>query len=415
MQISENNKARFRAALYFLALGGALLSVMLTFMDVKSAKVSFYWTFYFSLAGVLFHYKQYDRSRLWLLGLLLAFGLTKVIWFYWEYLGKVNFNPYNDYLNAGKRLLLAGVIGYWLFGQMHRFQRRSLDFIRYGLLIGFAAATIFGFYQYFGSASRVEFALNRATISAYGYAMLSMMVLFLLAAERHTLINILACLGIFLLSYFVLMQTGTRNMIVAYPLIILAVGVVQFRHFGWKTLFAVIVTLGVLLSLSYKPVIKPRIDRTLSEYTIYENNDGNENGSLTTRLAMWKVGAYCLQQHPFGMNSEARTACFEHYVNTYHKDKVSLIYEKVHLHNEVLDTASLQGIQGAVVLLLFYFAPIVYALRRRNALLLAVMLGVVVSGLTDVVFISRELTVCVALMMIIAEIWRAQTRSDLRR
>lgn len=396
-------KMDFRSAFYFLALATMLLTIMVTFIDVKGAKVLFYWTFYFSLAGILSDWRACDKSRLWFIGLLAAVGLSKVLWFYWEYLGDSDYNPFNDYLNSGKRLLLACVVGYWLFSQMKKHQLKSFWLLRSGLILAFAAATLFGFYQYFSDMHRVVFALDRATISAYGYAMLSTMVLFLLASEKHTLANILLCLLVFCLSYFILVQTGTRNMMAAWPLIILVVGALQFRHFGWKSLLGVLAALAVVIGLSYKPMIEPKLNATINEYNTYVSSDGNKFGSLTSRLSMWKVGAFCLNQEPLGMKSEERTACFQHYVKTRHQDKISLMYEKVHLHNELLDSATLQGIQGALVILLFYIALVVYACRTRNAMLLAVMLGVIVSGLTDVVFISRELTVCVALMLLVCE------------
>lgn len=406
----RRNTEQLRTVFYFLTLVSAMLSIMLTFIDIKAAKVLFYWSFYFSLAGILFNRKDVDRSRLWFLAMMAILGASKLIWFYWEYYDGPDYTTYNDYMNAGKRLLLVCVTGYWLFSQMQHFRAKSILCIKYGLLTAFAAATAYGFWQYFSDMHRVEFALDRATISAYGYAMLSMVVLFLLASEKHSPGSMLCCLAIFLLSWFVLMQTGTRNMMAAYPLIILVVGVLQFRHFGLKSLLAILVAVGVLVALSYKPIIKPKLDTTFQEYTLYNQSNGNENGSLTTRLAMWQVGWWCLSAHPLGMKSEDRTACFQRYVDTYHKDSVSMLYEKVHLHNEVLDTASLQGIQGAVVLLMFYLSLVVYALRSQNSLLLAVMLGVIVSGLTDVVFISRELTVCVALMLVVCEMWNALTR-----
>ncbi len=400
----------FRAVFYLLALACTLLTIMVTFIDVKGAKVLFYWSFYFSLAGILFNLKEYDKSRLWFIGLLAVLGLSKVIWFYWEYLGSADYSEFNDYFNAGKRLLLACFIGYWLFSQMKNYPKRSLWLIRTGLLVAFFAATLFGLYQYFSDIHRVAFSLDRATISAYGYAMLSTMVLFMLATEKHTPENILFCLAIFCLSYFILVQTGTRNMMAAYPLIILLVGVLQFRHFGLKSLFSVMIALVILVGVSYKPMIEPKLDSTLQEYNTYIQSDGNQFGSLTTRLAMWRVGSVCFMAHPLGMKTEDRTACFENYVKTRHTDTISLMYEKVHLHNELLDSATLQGIQGALVMLLFYVVLIAYALRSRNALMLAVMFGVVISGLSDVVFISRELTICVALMLIVSEMFNALRR-----
>ena len=60
-----------------------------------------------------------------------------------------------------------------------------------------------------------------------------------------------------------------------------------------------------------------------------------------------------------------------------------------------------------VIVLAFYLALILRALRKNNALLLSVMLVTVVSGLTDVLFISREITICISLLLILCVMWKS--------
>ena len=400
-------KNHWRDALYFLALAAVLLAVMFTFMNEKSAKVAFYWAFYFSLAGILAQGRQLNRRHLWFTGLLALLGCSKVAWFYWHYLGNADYNPFNDYLNAGKRLLIAAAISYYLFSQLTRSPAFTRRMIEWGLTAAFLGATACGLYQYFSSAHRVEFALDRATISAYGYAMLAAALLFMLAAKSHAKSQLLLCLGIFAIAWFVIIQTGTRNMIAAFPLIVMFVGLLQFRHLGWKGAAAIGVAVAVLVAACYKPMIKPKIDISMAEYNRYNNQQGNASGSLTSRLAMWNIGAACFVAHPLGMNMEQRAAWFSQYVKTTHRDASALNFVSIHLHNELIDSATLQGIPGVMVMVLFYLTLIVYALRKNNALLLAVMLAVAISGLTDVVFISRELTVCVTLLLILSLLWQS--------
>ncbi|WP_165786527.1 O-antigen ligase family protein [Mixta theicola] len=400
-------KKHWRDALYFFAVSAVLLAVMFTFISEKTAKVSFYWAFYFSLIGIIANGRQISRQHLWFTGLLALLGCSKVAWFYWHYLGQADYNPFNDYLNAGKRLLIAAVISYYLFSQLARQQQLTRRMIEWGLIVAFTGATAYGLYQYFSTTRRVEFALDRATISAYGYAMLAAAVLFMLAAKKHAKGQLLLCLGIFIVAWFVIIQTGTRNMIAAFPFIIFFVGLFQFRHLGWKGAAGIIIAIAVLAAVCYKPMIKPRADIAIAEFNHYGNDRGNDNGSLTSRLAMWNIGTACFAANPLGMNMEQRTAWFKEYVKAKHRDASALNFVSIHLHNELIDSATLQGIQGAIVMVLFYLAMIVYALRKNNALLLSVMLAVVISGLTDVVFISRELTVCVSLLLTLSLLWQS--------
>ncbi len=400
-------KNHWRDALYFLAVAAVLLSVMFTFINEKTAKVSFYWAFYFSLLGIIANGRQLNRRYLWFIGLLALLGCSKVVWFYWHYLGHADYNPFNDYLNAGKRLLIAAVISYYLFSQLVQNSQLIRCMIEWGLVAAFIGATGYGFYQYFSTAHRVEFALDRATISAYGYAMLAAVVLFMLAAKSHAKSQWLLCLGVFIISWFIIIQTGTRNMIAAFPFIIFFVGLLHFRHLGWKAAVGIVAAVVVLAAACYKPMIKPKIDISMMEYSRYNNQQGNANGSLTSRLAMWSIGSACFAANPLGMNMEQRTAWFKEYVKTTHRDASALNFVAIHLHNELIDSATLQGIPGALIMLLFYLAMIIYALCKNNALLLAVMLAVVISGLTDVVFISRELTVCVSFLLILSLLWHS--------
>lgn len=400
-------KTHWRNALYLLALTAVLLAVMFTFIHEKTAKVAFYWAFYFSLLGIITHLRPVNRRHFWLAGWLALLGCSKVVWFYWDYLGQPHFDPYNDYLNAGKRLLIAAVIGYYLFSQQERLPQLTRRMVEWGLIVAFVGATVYGFYQYTNGARRVEFALDRATLSAYGYAMLAAATLFMLAAKRHSASQLLLCLGVFVIAWFIIIQTGTRNMIAAFPLIIFFVGLLRFRHLGWKAALGILTAIVLLIAACYKPMIKPRIDASMAELTRYEQAEGNKSGSLTSRLAMWNIGAACFAANPLGMNMEQRTAWFKHYVKENHRDASALEFVSIHLHNELLDSATLQGIPGMVIVLAFYLTLILRALRKNNALLLSVMLVTVVSGLTDVLFISREITICISLLLILCVMWKS--------
>lgn len=69
-------------------------------------------------------------------------------------------------------------------------------------------------------------------------------------------------------------------------------------------------------------------------------------------------------------------------------------YINVHLHNELLETYSLKGIWGVLLLLALYVSLFFSSFRpQRNALLLSVSASLFVYGLSDVIFFSTEGTV----------------------
>ena len=65
----------------------------------------------------------------------------------------------------------------------------------------------------------------------------------------------------------------------------------------------------------------------------------------------------------------------------------------------------MQGIQGVLVLLFFYVAMIYYALKKCNPVLLATVFVVIISGFTDVIFISREQSVFFPIIFILVVLW----------
>ncbi|MFD1800633.1 O-antigen ligase family protein [Mixta tenebrionis] len=399
-------KINWRELLYVFALLTVMLSVICTFIDEKLAKVAFYWAFYFSIAGIISSWRQVNRSHIWPVAALALLGGSKVIWFYWHYLGQPELNPFNDYLNAGKRLLIAAVIGYYLFKKYINFPLLSQRIVEWGLFIAFIGATAYGFYQFLSGAQRVEFTLDRATVSAYGYAMLSAVTIFILAAKKNSKYQLLLCLALFIVSWFIIIQTGTRNMMAAFPIVIFFIGLLQFNYLGWKAAMGSFIAILLLGAACYQPMIKPRLDKTITEIDRYSQDQGNKMGSLTSRFAMWNIGIACFRAHPLGMNMEQREIWFKRYVKEHHRDASALPYVSVHLHNELIDSATLQGILGALTMLLFYMVTLINALCRRNALLLSVIVIVIISGLTDVVFISRELTICTSLLLILSVMWK---------
>lgn len=73
----------------------------------------------------------------------------------------------------------------------------------------------------------------------------------------------------------------------------------------------------------------------------------------------------------------------------------------MHLHNELLETYSLKGVWGGLLLLALYISLLFSSFRpQRNALLLSVSASLFVYGLSDVIFFSTEGTAMFCLALI---------------
>lgn len=389
---------------YFGALVCALLSVFFNFFDEKSSRISFFFSSYFAIAGLVFFRPSLKKWNVFFVLALVLLGSSKLFWFAIEYIGNPDFDIYNSYLATGKRLILAALIAWFLLAYKERYRVRTAQLIKGSLIVAFVVASGVGLYQYFTGLQRVDFYQGRATDAAYMYSALAAAVIFMLAKSSR-LISLIQAGAVFLLALYLVFLTGTRNVMLAFPAIVMVIGLLKFRHLGWKMLMAIVLAVGIVTGASYNSVIKPKVSATEIQLALYERTNGNVVSSLSSRLAMWKVGAASFEQHPLGMSQEDRIVWFKQYVAEHHREKASLAFVNIHLHNEVIETASLQGIQGLVVLLLFYATMLLYARKSHNPLLLATVLVVIFSGLTDVIFISREQSIFFPLIFILSALW----------
>jgi len=395
----------YRRTVFYTVLLLVLVSNLTMFFSVKSAKVAFYWAFYFSLLGLLCDFHRLQKRHWWIIAPVLLLGVSDLAWFAWFYIGNPAFDEFNAYLNTGKRLILAAVIGYYLLSVMPKYHEMSRAVIKVALILSFIIASGVGIYQDLYMPGRVDFFLGRATNAAYDYSILSAGLIFLLVYENVNRRTMLCSLAIFAISYYIIFQTGTRNVMATYPLLIIFVGIVKLRHLGFKPLLFVILSIGVVTAFSYQHVIKPKFDTTINEFNRYEATNGNEHGSLTSRLALWSIGKSLIIDHPLGNSLEERWSYARDYVKRNNADNSALRFVNVHLHNEVIEVASLMGVQGALVLLFFYFSLLGYAYYTRNPPLFAIMMGIMACGLTDVLFASREQTIMLSLLIISVVVW----------
>lgn len=378
----------------------SLFSTGLTFIDIKYARIFFFIAAYLSIIYLFIWRLKPLVSFQWITLAVVLLGLSKLIWFCLYYIGSPDYNRYNAYLACGKRLLLAAFVAWFLFSLAPRYLSASGNIIKVSLVTAFVLATGVGIFQYLHGVPRVDFYQGRATDAAYMYSALSLVTLFILINRQDKRWSLVLGALVFLISCFLIFSSGTRNVIVTFPFITITIFLLKFRHLGLGKPGIFFLLIGLLCTASYPVYILPKINKTINEVHVFNQNDGNQFTSLSARLAMWRFGVNSFIRHPLGSSSENRKHHFSDYVNFYHRDEAAKDFINVHLHNELIETASLQGVFGIVALLLFYGILLAHAFRHNNALLLSVVLVLMVSGLTDVIFISREQCIFFSLMII---------------
>ena len=236
--------------------------------------------------------------------------------------------------------------------------------------------------------ARVEMAINRATVSAYVYSVLSLAFVYSLYLQKNVKLYVLAGFTI-LVSFFIILLTGTRAAMGLYLLLAIVMTLLHFGKIHLKSTLIFLCIVAGIVVVSYKPLISPKITQTQIELENYQK--GYDGTSLGARFSMWTVGIQNGLAHPLGQSVENREAWTTRYVNDGHQHlSAALGYIRIHLHNEFIEKYSLQGIPGLAILLFFFVSMMGYAIRNKNGLLLTAMLLLLLYGLTDVILLSSE-------------------------
>lgn len=400
-----------RKNITLLIFGLILTSLILNFISSAWGRVFFFIASYVSIVSIILNYKIKTRKSLLMLTFaFILIGLSKYLWFCFEYIGNPDYNKYNSYFNTGQRLILGGVISYALFSMVDKLSYSKAKVIELAILISFSIATMIGLIQAVKNSGRVDFYLGFATDSAYMYSTLSICSIIYLQQYKSLLFRCLTA-SVLLISLFIIFKTGTRNILVSYPAILI-ISLLAWKKHSLRNILWCVSLLSIVFAVGYNDYIKPKINTTLNEIQSYEVSNGNINGSLTARLAMWTVGYEAFKHNPLSMSLEQREAFFKKEVSETNKNASALAFTQIHLHNEVIETASLQGTFGIIALFITYALLLACCIRDKNNVLLGVCLTIITIGLTDVVFISREQTIFFMIISILAAMHHHITKKN---
>lgn len=232
-------------------------------------------------------------------------------------------NAYSDYLGASKKLILASILVFYLdrfktYVDKSAFQKYFL----YAAGTGFVLATGYGLWQACQGMGRIEMAINRATVSAYVYSVLSLALIYSLYLQKNRKLYVVAGLTV-LISWFVILLTGTRAAMGLYLLMAIVLTLYHFRRIHLKSMLIFLCVVAGIIIVSYKPLISPKIDQTQREFAIYQQ--GIDATSLGARFSMWTVGLQNGLAHPLGQSIEDREVWSQHYVQEGHPHLVSAL------------------------------------------------------------------------------------------
>lgn len=402
----KNNPFDF---IYFLFYAGILATLAMVLVNPDEALKVFIFSTALSLPIIGKNIKHVcsNKQNLVLPVMLLLFGLLQVIWVeVFKQPGSAFTGAYRSYQNGGKVMIFSALVMTALTSREPCANKTRITSI--WTILTAIGLYLFAGYEVAGAPDimtyRVALGFEHQTGTAYALTLIA-----LLASQaiinlrlKHTVALYLLH---FLISLAVIITTQTRAAILVYPIVSIGLFLMYYRHnraMLLRALLGFVILVGIA-AIPLKPIIESRYQNFLVDLHSYNQN--NSNTSIGARLAMQRAGIEAGKAHHWGQSLEQRGAEIQRLAVQDTSLQGALVFIDVHLHNEIVDTFSLKGIPGVVVLLLLYTAMFLIAYWKRSPLLFVVSGAIAVYGLSDLLLyakgeaLSSVLALCVAAVL----------------
>jgi O-antigen ligase len=395
---------------YLIYLGCAIAFCTIPF-GFDTGRNLFYVSSYISFIAVCLHLRYFLKNKRNLILPLLFFcvGMGTIFWMnHFKQPGEY-INIYRSYMSTGKLQIATAFILLIALNERLCMQRA---FIVVALACGLA---VNGYALYQGlrlDIPRVELNFDRATVVAYLMTAISLVMMKAILMLRTQYRIPLYVVG-FLLTYSTLILTGTRAAILVYPVAI-CLSLLATKDLVTRRHKIQLVASVPLLLLACGFAFKSQIEQRVADFkTNLQMIDQPEvDNSIISRLTMQVIAIRTGSLAPLGQSAEQRGEEIRAIIAQEPRLYGVTPYINVHLHNELLETYSLKGLWGSLLLLALYIGLFISSFKPyRNALLLGVTFSLFVYGLSDVIFFSTEGT-AVFCLAIIASVLSVKKRQE---
>lgn len=343
-----------------------------------------------------------DRAALLVAASFLLFGLSRVAWSF--LMNDDGMSVYKNHSPTASRIIL----GAFIFCVCILLKCELRTFFRNVYISGIIKVLplyilLYALYDIFVlHKNRVELDTNRATVAAYFISAIFFVSLHYCIRVKNKL-NVTLFFTNLIISNTIIILTQTRAAIAIYLLLSVLYTIIIFRkRLNIKTASIITVLLLIFAGSSYELLYKSRISKAIMETQNYDVT--KPGGSLGNRYTMWYAGLSAFKHAPMGQSFQARNDFISEKIAAGTISDSITVYLTVHLHSELIDVLSLQGVIGGVLLVLIYLSLFYAGIRNKNLLLIMMTLCLAGYGLTDVLFFSREsITVyllCIAVALV---------------
>lgn len=328
-------------------------------------------------------------------------GLSQALWL-WRFPSLDPLEADKEYLTTSLRLISGSVLIFAMGALRNSWGSKTLNLIKGLIVFGFFYTSAMGLY-YHAQAPDLRLQIKTvSTMTAYIYVLQSLLTVYVITSLSLRYKSLAISLVI-LVTLWILLLTETRSSLLLYPMILLLV-FCRRHHFSIKmaAISCGIVVLTAAATYHFFASTTERLLGTATELNNYQKGDGNS--SVGSRISMWKAGVDAIKHYPAGQSTYTRLISTTRFINQHEGSNPEAQRNLVfHLHNDMIEAGSLQGIGGMAVLLLFYTLSL-YACQTSAAarpILLLVLLPTFVIGLVDTLFIDHRYVTCLTLLMAI--------------
>lgn len=324
---------------------------------------------------------------------ILFIGIIDLIWYK---LFKVNNSPfqatYHNYINTVRVFIFGFFMVLLAATTKIKYKSSALLYLLYSvsfIILGYAL-----FQKFSIGLDRIDFGIGTSTGAAYSIMLVGLIsaVAILYTPKSHPLLFVLNTVMVFA----ALVMTQTRSSILIFP-VICCITIVTYYLKNPKKLFLGVcgfMALLIVLGLVFSQSIAKRYDAAVNDINLYQQGKGNT--SLGARFAMYEAGLIIFKDAPLSWRS-ADERSYE--VSELIKQDKTLspvrLFTNIHLHNEIIESASLKGIVGILSIIAFYAALMFSVYYYRSLGLFAFSLAIIGTGLSDVILWARSIPIII--------------------
>lgn len=324
---------------------------------------------------------------------ILFIGIIDLIWYK---LFKVNNSPfqatYHNYINTVRVFIFGFFIILLAATTKIKYKSSVLLYLLYSvsfIILGYAL-----FQKFSIGMDRIDFGVGTSTGAAYSIMLIGLIsaISILTTPKSHPLLFVLNAIMVFA----ALVLTETRSSILIFP-VICCITIVTYYLKNPKKLFLGVcgfIVLLIALGLVFSQSIAKRYDAAVNDINLYQQGTGNT--SLGARFAMYESGLMIFEDAPLSWRSADERS---HEVSKLIKQDKTLspvrLFTNIHLHNEIIESASLKGVIGIFAVIAFYTALMFSVYYYRSLGLFAFSLAIIGTGLSDVILWARSIPIII--------------------